>query len=126
MVILGRNAAVAHLWSRNYTGFLAWIAWLAVHIYQLIGFRNRLVVMINWALYYFFFEQAVRVIPPGSRPGGEVRNDEASALPTEKGGGGTPRTRIGSPGSLSRVALRLPSRDFAKEKRTTSTLQVSL
>lgn len=69
MVILGRNAAVAHHRGRNYTGFPAWLVWLAVHIYQLIGFRNRLFVMINWAWDYFFFERAVRIILPGSRPG---------------------------------------------------------
>jgi NADH dehydrogenase len=62
MVILGRNAAVAHLRGRGYTGFFAWVLWLAVHIYQLIGFRNRLVVMINWAWDYFFYERAVRLI----------------------------------------------------------------
>jgi NADH dehydrogenase len=79
MVILGRNAAVAHLRGRGYTGFFAWVLWLAVHIYQLIGFRNRLVVMINWAWDYFFYERAVRIILPGPRPEAEVRADEAPA-----------------------------------------------
>lgn len=69
MVILGRNAAVAYLRGREYTGFPAWLVWLAVHIYQLIGFRNRLVVMLNWAWDYFFFERAARIILPGSRAG---------------------------------------------------------
>jgi len=84
MVILGRNAAVAHLRGRGYTGFFAWVLWLAVHIYQLIGFRNRLVVMINWAWDYLFFERAVRIILPGPRPGAEVRADEAPARDRER------------------------------------------
>ena len=79
MVILGRNAAVAHLRGRGYTGFFAWVLWLAVHIFQLIGFRNRLVVMINWAWDYFFYERAVRIILPGPRPEAEVRAGEAPA-----------------------------------------------
>ena len=85
MVILGRNAAVAHLRGRRYTGFPAWIVWLSVHIYQLIGFRNRLVVMINWAWDYFFFERAVRIILPESRPGEGVPADEASPRPASDG-----------------------------------------
>jgi NADH dehydrogenase len=64
MVILGRNAAVARIGGRSFTGFPAWALWLIVHIYKLIGFRNRLVVLINWAWDYFFFERALRVILP--------------------------------------------------------------
>lgn len=77
MVILGRNAAVAHLRGRGHTGFFAWILWLAVHIYQLIGFRNRLVVMINWAWDYLFYERAVRIILPRPHAGAEARAREA-------------------------------------------------
>ncbi len=76
MVILGRNAAVAHHRGREYRGFPAWLVWLAVHIYQLIGFRNRLVVMINWAWDYLFFERAIRIIGPGSRRGESISADE--------------------------------------------------
>jgi NADH dehydrogenase len=64
MVILGRNAAVARIGGRSFTGFPAWVLWLLVHIYKLIGFRNRLVVLINWAWDYFFYERAQRVILP--------------------------------------------------------------
>lgn len=65
MATIGRNAAVARLLGRTFTGFLAWIIWLAVHIYYLIGFRNRLFVLTNWAWDYFFFERTVRLILPG-------------------------------------------------------------
>jgi NADH dehydrogenase len=64
MVILGRNAAVAHVGGRSFTGFPAWALWLIVHIYKLIGSRNRLVVLINWAWDYFFYERAQRLILP--------------------------------------------------------------
>jgi len=64
MVILGRNAAVAHVGGRSYTGFPAWALCLIVHIYKLIGSRNRLVVLINWAWDYFFYERAQRLILP--------------------------------------------------------------
>lgn len=79
MVILGRNAAVAHVRGRSFTGFPAWVAWLAVHIYKLIGFRNRLVVMIDWAWDYFFFERAVRIILPGHEASAAERAGEAPA-----------------------------------------------
>ena len=43
-------------------GFLAWVLWLGIHIFQLIGFRNKLFVLINWAWDYFFYERAARLI----------------------------------------------------------------
>lgn len=64
MATIGRNAAVAQVGGRRYTGFVAWLIWLAVHIFFLIGFRNRLGVLINWAWNYVFFERAVRLILP--------------------------------------------------------------
>jgi NADH dehydrogenase len=64
MVTIGRNAAVVHLRGRSFTGFPAWVLWLSVHLVKLIGFRNRLFVLINWAWDYFFYERAVRLILP--------------------------------------------------------------
>ncbi len=64
MVTIGRNAAVARLGGRTFTGFLAWVVWLGVHIFNLIGFRNRLFVLINWAWDYVFYERGVRLILP--------------------------------------------------------------
>jgi NADH dehydrogenase len=64
LVTIGRNAAVVHLGGRNYTGFLAWLLWLSVHLFKLIGFRNRLLVLINWAWDYLFYERGVRLIVP--------------------------------------------------------------
>jgi NADH dehydrogenase len=63
---IGRNAAAAEVGGHSFTGFLAWWLWLGVHIYYLIGFRNRLLVLINWAWDYFFSEQGVRLIVPAN------------------------------------------------------------
>jgi NADH:ubiquinone reductase (H+-translocating) len=62
MSTIGRNQAVAMVKGVQFRGFLAWLVWLVVHIMQLIGFRNRLVVLINWAWDYFFYDRAVRLI----------------------------------------------------------------
>jgi len=62
LATIGRNAAVAYLRGFGFTGFPAWVVWLVVHIIQLIGFRNKLFVLLNWAWDYFFFERAARLI----------------------------------------------------------------
>ena len=68
MATIGRNQAVAWLGPLQLHGFFAWLAWLVVHIFQLIGFRNRLLVLINWAWDYFFYDRAVRLITsPGMK-----------------------------------------------------------
>jgi NADH dehydrogenase len=64
MVTIGRNAAVARIGGRSFSGFVAWVLWLTVHLSYLIGFRNRLLVLINWAWDYLFRERAVRLIMP--------------------------------------------------------------
>ena len=78
LAVIGRNAAAAYMWNRTFTGFLAWIIWLSVHIFYLIGFRNRLLVLINWAWQYIFFENGVRLILPS--PGlGRTKTAEAAS-----------------------------------------------
>jgi NADH dehydrogenase len=62
MVTIGRNVGVARIGSWTLRGFLAWAAWLTVHLYLLIGFRNRILVLINWAWDYLFFERGARLI----------------------------------------------------------------
>jgi NADH:ubiquinone reductase (H+-translocating) len=64
MAVTGRNAAAVRLGAATFTGFPAWIIWALVHLYRLIGFRNRLLVFINWAMDYIFFERVVRLITP--------------------------------------------------------------
>ncbi|MBI4508844.1 MAG: NAD(P)/FAD-dependent oxidoreductase [Deltaproteobacteria bacterium] len=60
---VGRNRAVGTIGSRiPLWGFLAWVAWIVVHIFYLIGFRNRLLVMFHWAYLYFTFKRGSRLI----------------------------------------------------------------
>src|SRR2546423_4572629 len=62
LATIGRNAAVANVYGLKLSGFPAWVMWLVIHIIQLIGFRNKLFVLINWAWDYFFYERAARLI----------------------------------------------------------------
>jgi NADH:quinone reductase (non-electrogenic) len=62
LATIGRNAAVANVYGIQAKGFLAWVMWLGIHIIQLIGFRNKLFVLLNWAWDYFFYERAARLI----------------------------------------------------------------
>jgi NADH:ubiquinone reductase (H+-translocating) len=64
LATIGRNAAVARVGRLHFHGFFAWLVWLAVHLFWLIGFRNRLLVFINWAWDYLLYERAVRLITP--------------------------------------------------------------
>lgn len=69
MATIGRGAAVVRLGSHTFSGFVAWLLWLFVHLLYLIGFRNRLIVLIHWSFNYFLFERAVRLILPKARRG---------------------------------------------------------
>lgn len=64
MATIGRNAAVANIGGRQFTGFFAWLIWLFIHLFFLIGFRNRLGVLVNWAWNYLFYERVVRLVMP--------------------------------------------------------------
>ncbi len=72
LATIGRAAAVAEFGKVHISGFLAWLSWLFVHIFFLIGFRNRILVMIQWAWSYFTYERGARLITgdqnlPGSK-----------------------------------------------------------
>ena len=62
MAIVGRRSALADLGWIAFSGTLAWLAWLFLHIFMLIGFRNRLVVLLQWAVAYFTYQRSVRLI----------------------------------------------------------------
>lgn len=64
LATIGRNKAVAHFGPLKITGVIAWFLWVVVHIYFLVGYRNRLMVMGEWAWSYLFFERAFRLIMP--------------------------------------------------------------
>jgi len=66
MATIGRSTAVAMAFGLSFSGFVAWLVWLLLHLYYLIGFRNRVVVLLNWAWYYWFHERQVRLITAAS------------------------------------------------------------
>jgi NADH dehydrogenase len=64
LATIGRNQAVIRLGRLSFSGFVAWLIWVVVHIYRLIGFRSRFLVMINWIWDYFMYERGIRLITP--------------------------------------------------------------
>lgn len=62
MATIGRSRAVADLKFTHLKGFPAWIAWLFIHLMLLVGFRNRLIVLINWIWNYLSYDRAIRLI----------------------------------------------------------------
>jgi NADH:quinone reductase (non-electrogenic) len=75
LAVIGRGRAVADIGALHFGGFFAWLAWIFVHIFFLIGFRNRVLVLFEWAWSYVTFGRGARLItgeflsdPPGARP----------------------------------------------------------
>lgn len=80
---IGRHAAYGKVFGTTVTGFTAWVMWLVIHVIRLIGFRDRLAVLINWTWDYFLFEKPVRwIMPRGPR---NLRGDETIRGWTEAG-----------------------------------------
>ena len=69
LATIGRNSAVAVLGRLQLSGYPAWLLWLLAHIYFLIGFRNRIVVLIDWAWAYWTFERNARIVIQGKNKG---------------------------------------------------------
>jgi NADH dehydrogenase len=75
LATIGRSAAVAYFGKFKLSGYPAWVMWLVAHIYFLINFRNRLVVMIDWAWSYWTMQRSARIVigaessaPASTRP----------------------------------------------------------
>jgi NADH dehydrogenase len=68
LATIGRSKAVAMFGRVHIWGWLAWVTWLTAHIFFLIGFRNRLVVLIDWAWAYWTFERSARIVTEPARP----------------------------------------------------------
>ncbi len=93
LAVIGRAAAVADIAGLKLSGFIAWFVWLFVHIMYLSGFRNRLVVLVQWAWAYVFWQRGVRLITgepalelEQARAGGEaasVTGEKTSAAPRD-------------------------------------------
>jgi NADH dehydrogenase len=62
MATIGRSAAVFDAFGIRMDGMIAWLGWLFVHLMYLVGFRNRLIVLLNWAYNYFTYDRGVRLI----------------------------------------------------------------
>jgi NADH dehydrogenase len=71
LATIGRNQAIADFGRLTFHGWFAWVLWLFVHILKLTGFRNRLVVLVQWAFAYFTYQRSIRLItgdPPSGSP----------------------------------------------------------
>jgi NADH dehydrogenase len=62
LATIGRMAAVVDLRGLRFTGILAWWFWLIAHVFFLIGFRNRIVVLVDWAWSYWTYKRHARII----------------------------------------------------------------
>ncbi len=79
LATIGRASGIADFGRLKLSGFLAWLAWLLIHVFFLIGFRNRFIVLFQWALSYLTFQRGARLIT-GNVPMVELQ--VSSALPT--------------------------------------------
>jgi NADH dehydrogenase len=67
LAVIGRGQAVADIWKLHFAGFLAWLIWIFVHIFFLIGFRNRILVLLQWAWMYTTYSRGARLITEEAR-----------------------------------------------------------
>jgi NADH dehydrogenase len=84
LATIGRAAAVADFGRLKLSGYLAWLAWLFVHILYLIGFRNRLLVMIQWAWSYMTYDRGARLITGSNQLPGWNANQEPPEVASER------------------------------------------
>ena len=68
LATIGRRAAVGQIGPVTFTGLIGWLAWLVVHLYYLIGFENRVRVILRWAWYYVRLDRPVRIIVRADEP----------------------------------------------------------
>ncbi len=78
LATIGRSYAVGYVGRLQFSGLLSWMLWAMVHIAYLIGFRNRVLVMLQWAWAYFTWQRGARLIPPATQP-------ERTAAPVARG-----------------------------------------
>jgi NADH dehydrogenase len=84
LATIGRSKGVAMFGRVHLSGWLAWITWLTAHIYFLIGFRNRLVVLIDWAWSYWTFDRSARIVAEGASGAASQEQASAQAEPVER------------------------------------------
>jgi NADH dehydrogenase len=91
LATIGRAAAVAQFGKLELSGYFAWLAWLFIHILFLIGFRNRLLVMIQWAWSYLTYERGARLITGSD----ELPGWTETSLPAREGEAAEPEISSG-------------------------------
>jgi NADH dehydrogenase len=106
LATIGRAAAVAEFGRLRLSGFIAWVAWLVIHIYFLIGFRSRLLVLFEWAWAYVTYERGVRLVTRARGSSGRAGfkiGCMGIALAMVMAAGATPfMARTSEPGSAER------------------------
>jgi len=98
MATIGRMAAVAKIewpFKAHWSGFMAWVTWLTIHIFFLVGFRNRIIVLFEWMWSYFTFTHGVRLITGSDNLPGWQKTESDTAtkteIPLETASPGTPK-----------------------------------
>lgn len=81
LATIGRMAAIVHLGRLQLSGVLAWWFWLAAHVFFLIGFRNRIVVLLNWAVAYWSYQRSARIIFGDDREDRQPKPSDQGSLP---------------------------------------------
>ena len=79
LATIGRKAAVAQMGPLKLSGLIAWVAWPGIHIMFLIGFRNRFLVMFQWAWSFFSYDRGARLITGPIRREGDLLKSEPAA-----------------------------------------------
>ena len=126
LATIGRHRAVADFGRFRVTGYLAWWFWLFVHLLYLVGFRNRVSVLVQWAYAYFTYQRGVRLISSemvrGSEIAGHAAVAAASARPLPPGGTApAPRSPVAGAGVGSSVAAASASAGAAAEPASPGT-----
>jgi NADH dehydrogenase len=97
LAVIGRGQAVADIWRLHFGGFIAWLIWIFVHIFFLIGFRNRVLVLLQWGWSYITYRRGARLIT------------EEAYLPDGAGPPVVPPTAVPAVGLHTGVPAGLPS-----------------
>lgn len=80
MATIGRSRAIVEIGKLRFCGWFAWVTWLVVHIYFLVGFKNRLFVVLNWAWSYMTFRRGARLIVEREWRFGETKVDDRKSM----------------------------------------------
>jgi NADH dehydrogenase len=82
LATIGRNAGIADLNGFRFGGWFAWAAWALIHLYFLVGFRNRILVFLQWAWAYVFYTRGARLIAdiPVRQPAASAKGSEDVAI----------------------------------------------